>query len=257
MSQISLAESFAALHRPGAPLILYNAWDAGSARAIAKAGARAIATGSWSLAAAQGYADGQQIPLEFALQILARITASVDMPVTFDFEAGFAERRVNLATNTERVIAAGAVGVNFEDRHMGGAGLLPIGEQAERIGTLRHAAEATGVPLFINARTDVFSQGSKPADHPALMKEALARARAYAEAGANGLFVPGLVTAELIGALCEETILPVNIMQTGSAPDNATLARLSVARISHGPAPWITAMNRVTDAAQAALTIGN
>lgn len=253
MSQVSIAERFAALHRPGAPLILYNAWDAGSARAIAKAGARAIATGSWSLAAAQGYADGQEIPLEFALQILARIAASVDLPVTFDFETGYAETKVNLATNTERVIAAGAVGVNFEDRRIGGTGLLPAEEQADRIATLRHAAEATGVPLFINARTDVFFQGSKPLDHPALMGEALDRARIYASAGANGLFVPGLVTPELIGTLCAETLLPVNIMQTGKAPDNVTLAGLSVARISHGPMPWITAMDGVTEAAKAAL----
>ncbi|MCE8533828.1 isocitrate lyase/phosphoenolpyruvate mutase family protein [Ruegeria pomeroyi] len=255
MNQIALAQSFAAMHRPGQPLILYNAWDAGSARAIAKAGARAIATGSWSLAAAQGYADGQQMPLEFALQILARMTRSVELPVSFDFEAGFATRPGDLATNTERVIAAGAVGVNFEDRVIGEQGLLPLPEQVARLTTLRKAAEATGVPLFINARSDVFFQGSAPEDHPSLVQEALTRARAYGDAGADGLFLPGLVTPDLIGEICAATSLPVNIMQTGKAPEHARLAGLGVARISHGPAPWIMAMAELTRAAEAALTL--
>lgn len=255
MTQSDTARAFTELHRPGTPLILYNAWDAGSAKAIAKAGAPAIATGSWSLAHAQGFDDGEDMPLEFALHILARITTSVDLPVSFDFEAGYTDDLGTLATNAERVIAAGAVGVNFEDRVIGGAGLHPVQEQADRIATLRKAAQATGVPLFINARCDVFFQGAKPEAHADLMDEAIARAAAYAEAGADGLFVPGLITPELIGEFVQATALPVNIMQTGKAPDHRTLADLSVARISHGPAPYLTAMAGVTDAATTALSI--
>lgn len=252
MTQTDLARAFSALHVPGTPLILYNAWDAGSAKAVTKAGARAIATGSWSLAAAQGYGDGQQLPLEFALQILGRICASVNLPVTFDFEAGFASSPSELATNAERVLAAGAIGINFEDRYIGTPGLLPAKDQAERIATIRQIAEMTGVPLFINARTDVFFQGSAPTEHPALLDEALERAAIYAEAGANGLFVPGLITKDLIGQICEASPLPVNIMQIGTAPDSKTLSDLGVARISYGPSPYLAAMDTVTTAAKAA-----
>ncbi|SLN60259.1 Carboxyvinyl-carboxyphosphonate phosphorylmutase [Falsiruegeria litorea R37] len=255
MTQSDTARTFADLHRPGTPLILYNAWDAGSAKAIAKAGAPAIATGSWSLAHAQGFDDGQDMPLEFALHILARITTSVDLPVSFDFEAGYTDDLGTLATNMERVIAAGAVGVNFEDRVIGSAGLLAVSSQAERIATLRRAAQSTDVPIFINARCDIFFQGAKPEAHPELMAEAIERAQAYAQAGADGFFVPGLVTPELIGGICAATSLPVNIMQTGNAPDHQTLADLGVARISHGPAPYLTAMAGVTEAAKAALAL--
>lgn len=255
MTQSDTTRAFAELHRPGAPLILYNAWDAGSAKAIAKAGAPAIATGSWSLAHAQGFDDGQDMPLEFALNILARITAAVDLPVSFDFEAGYTDDLSTLATNMERVIAAGAVGVNFEDRVINGGGLLATKTQAQRISTLRAAAQSTSVPIFINARCDIFFQGAKPDDHPDLMAEAIKRAQAYAHAGADGLFVPGLVTPDLIGEIVQATSLPVNIMQTGKAPDHQTLADLGVARISYGPAPYLSAMATVTEAAQKALTM--
>lgn len=255
MTQSDTARVFANLHRPGHPLILYNAWDAGSAMAIAKAGAPAIATGSWSLAHAQGFGDGQEMPLEFALHILARITTSVDLPVSFDFEAGYSQDNGVLATNLERVIAAGAVGVNFEDRVIGGKGLLPVQAQAERIAVLRGAAKATGVTIFINARSDVFFQGSKADAHPDLMDEVIDRAKAYAQAGADGLFVPGLTTPDLIRDICSATSLPVNIMQTGKAPGHRTLADLGVARVSHGPAPYLAAMAGLTEAANVALTV--
>ncbi|MEX0318038.1 MAG: isocitrate lyase/phosphoenolpyruvate mutase family protein [Ruegeria sp.] len=255
MTQSYKARAFAALHQPGTPLIFYNAWDAGSAQAVAKAGAAAIATGSWSLARAQGYGDGEEIPLEFAVQILERIVASVELPVSFDFEAGYAQDPEALARNIEQVLAAGAVGVNFEDRVIGGTELRPVEAQAQRIATLRGVADTMGVPLFINARTDVFFQGSKPDDHAGLMDEAKSRAAAYADARADGIFVPGLVTPELIGDFCTDAALPVNIMQIGQAPAHATLAELGVARISHGPAPYLAAMSGVTDAARAALKV--
>lgn len=253
MTQSDLAQRFAALHQPGHPLILYNAWDAGSAQAIAKAGASAIATGSWSLAAAQGFEDGQDMPFAFALQILEQITKAVDLPVSFDFEAGFAEDLDSLAENISRALDTGAIGVNFEDRLIGKPGLRPIEDQAARIATLRRVAETKGIPLFINARTDVFFQGSKPEEHTELMPEAQSRARAYADAGANGIFVPGLITPELIGPFCADAPLPVNIMQIGSAPDHITLSKLGVARISYGPAPYLAAMKDITSAATAAL----
>jgi len=257
MTQSETAQAFAALHQPGNPLILYNAWDAGSARAIAKSGALAIATGSWSMAAAQGYRDGQELPFPFAMKILERITASVKLPVSFDFEAGYTEDPGELAENIDHLLTAGIVGVNFEDGLIGSSGLRPIEDQVRRIETLRAAADRRGVPLFINARTDVFFQGSKPEEHSALMPEALTRADAYAQAGARGIFVPGLITPELIGDFCATAALPVNVMQIGQAPDHSVLADLNVARISHGPLPYLTAMGEVTKSAAQALRTGN
>lgn len=237
---------FAALHVPGRPLVLFNAWDAGSARVVAEAGARAIATGSWSVAAAHGYADGEQMPLAEVWANLGRIVASVTIPVTLDFEAGYAEERAKLAANAVEVAARGAVGINFEDGLTAG-GLRDTSDQALRIAAIRAATK-----LFINARTDAFLQ-AKAATHDAAMLDAtLERARAYADAGADGLFVPGLVDEALIERACERSPLPVSVMMSPSAPSAARLAALGVARISHGPGPYRLAMQALADAARAA-----
>ena len=242
MSQADKARAFADLHRPGDPLLLYNIWDAGGAKAIAEAGAKAVATGSWSVAAAHGYPDGQAIPLDLVLTIVARIAVTVDLPVTLDFEGGYAEAPEELAANLGRVIEAGTVGVNFEDQVVGGAGLHPVAAQGERIAALRGAAEAAGLPFFLNARTDLFLKERDRAKHGDLVTEAIERAAAYAEAGASGFFVPGLVDPDLIGAVCEATALPVNVMMLDGAPPMEALASLGAARLSHGPGPYFTAM---------------
>lgn len=242
MSQADKARDFAARHVPGTPLLLYNVWDAGGAKAVAEAGAEAIATGSWSVAAAQGYADGQAIPLDLVLRIVSRIVATVPLPVTLDFEGGYAEAPEALAETLTGVLAAGVVGINFEDQVVGGSGLYPVEAQCARIAALRRAAEAAGLPLFINARTDLFLKERDRGRHDALMAEARARAEAYAAAGANGFFVPGLVAPALIGPLCDAVSLPVNVMVMEGAPSFAELAALGVARVSHGPGPYIRAM---------------
>ncbi len=240
--QAKRAEEFAALHVPGAPLVLYNIWDAGSAGAVAKAGAAALATGSWSVAAAQGYADGESIPLPFLLQIVERIVTSVELPLTVDFEGGYAVAPEALAENVSRLIAAGAIGINFEDQIVGGEGLHTMDVQAARIVAARAAAMAAGVPLFINARTDLFLKEKDAGRHGALVEEAVDRGLRYAEAGASGFFVPGLVTPDLIRAVCEGVGVPVNVMMKDGMGSSADLAGLGVARISYGPAPYFTAM---------------
>ncbi|RYD88515.1 MAG: isocitrate lyase/phosphoenolpyruvate mutase family protein, partial [Sphingomonadales bacterium] len=148
-------ETFAALHVPGAPLILYNAWDAGSAQAVAAAGARAIATGSWGVAKAYGFEDGEALPLELALANAARIVASVDLPVTIDFEGGYAEDAGGVGANMARLAETGAVGCNIEDRLAGNEGVYPVAVQAARIAA---AVKATPPGFFVNARTDLFIQ---------------------------------------------------------------------------------------------------
>ena len=139
MKQIEKAKHFAALHVKGAPILLYNAWDAGSAKAILDAGARAIATSSWAVAEAQGYRDGEVIPIGFAEQIVARIAATVDAPVTVDFEGGYSEDDNELADNISRLIDLGVIGVNFEDRVVKGSGLYSVDRQARRLGAIRRA----------------------------------------------------------------------------------------------------------------------
>ena len=237
---------------PGTPLVLYNAWDVGSARAVRDAGAKAIATGSWSVAAAQGFADGEAIPIERVLDNVSRIAAAVDVPVTLDFESGYARGGGELEDNIRRVIDAGAIGINFEDQWIGEDMLFPVAEQAQRIASVRRAADRAGIPLFINARTDLFLRSDPPghADH---VGEAIARAKAYAAAGASGLFVPGLRDETLIRRVCSEASLPVNVMFHPELPPLKRLGELGVARLSYGPRPYREAMAALTAAARAAI----
>ncbi len=249
MTQTEKARRFAQLHISGTPLVLYNAWDAGSAKAVVDAGAAAVATGSWSVAAAQGYADGENIPAGFVEQIVARITATVDVPVSIDFEGGYTDDDAALAQNVSRLLELGVVGINFEDRVVAGNGLHDIDRQARRIGAIRQAAERSNVPLFINARTDLFLAGT--ADPSDAMNDALDRGKAYAAAGASGFFVPGLKDDALIARICEDVPLPVNIMVMEGVSPTTRLAPLGVARVSYGPIPYIRAMNDLKAAAQA------
>ena len=243
-------ETFAALHRPGQPLILFNAWDAGSARVVAQAGAAAIATGSASVASAHGFADAQGLPIDLALANAERIVAAVDLPVTIDFEGGYAVEPDAIAANFARLAETGAVGANFEDQVVGGEGLHDVAAQATRI---RAAREATGAHFFLNARTDLFLK-AKPDRHGGLVEAALERAAAYAEAGASGLFVPGLADLDLLAQVCARSPLPVNFMAFPGAPDAKAVAAAGIARISHGPFPWKLTMQALREAAAAALS---
>ncbi len=244
-TQQEQAEAFAALHVKGRPLVLHNIWDAGSARAVAEAGAPAIATGSWAVAAAQGFADGEALPMADVLRCAEQIVGAVDVPVSVDFETGYATEPGRLARNVAALMHTGAVGMNLEDRVIGGKGLVTAGVQAARINAIRAMADAAGVAFFINARTDVFFGGSD-ADDAGKMTEVLARAAVYAEAGASGLFVPGLKDPDLIKRLCAATDLPVNVMRSMDGASVAALSDRGVARISHGPAHYLKAMQELT-----------
>ena len=241
MDQEEKAERFARLHVKGTPLLLYNAWDAGSARSVLEAGAKAVATSSWSVAAAQGYQDGEAIPIELAEKIVGRIAASVDAPVTVDFEGGYSEDDGELADNISRLIDLGVIGINFEDRVVKGSGLYSVDRQVRRLSAIREAAEQQRVELFVNARTDLFFEHGE--DAAQAVDEALERAKAYAAAGAAGFFIPGLTEDALIGQLCEAVTLPVNVMVMDGVPSNERLAKLGVARISYGPIPYISVMS--------------
>jgi 2-methylisocitrate lyase-like PEP mutase family enzyme len=247
------AETFAGLHVKGDPLILFNIWDAGTAKAVADAGAKAVGTGSWSVAAANGYTDGEQVPLDLVLTIAARIASAVDVPFTLDFEGGYAGETEALAANIAKVVGTGAVGINFEDQIVGGEGLYTIKQQTARIATARRAAAAAGISLFINARTDIFLKGD-PQHHADGLDEALERAESYADAGASGFFAPGLKDPGLIARLCDASPLPVNIMVMSDTPSNAEMAKLGVARISYGPGPYRNMIETLTAAARLAIS---
>lgn len=247
--QAERARLFRELHQPGNPVVLFNAWDAGSAKVIAETGAKAIATGSWSVAAAYGYEDGEKIPLPVALANLERIVSCVDLPVTFDLEAGYGD----IASALRQAVAAGAIGCNYEDGRIGQEGLHPIAEQSARIREARAAADSVLKGVFINARTDMFLHADPSTHSDAMVEEALLRADAYAQAGADGLFVPGLADPKKIARICKESPVPVNIMLRPGIAKLSDVAKLGVARISYGPFPYRLAMEALKRAAAEAM----
>jgi 2-methylisocitrate lyase-like PEP mutase family enzyme len=253
-NQTELAKAFAKLHIKGEPVIIFNVWDAGTAKAAQEIGVKAIATGSWAVAAANGFADGEKIPLDFVIANLQRITASVDLPVSLDFEGGYATEPEGHRENIRRVMDAGAIGVNFEDRIVEGEGLYSINKQSERIRALREAADEAGVPLFINARTDVVLPLDTATHTEAHLEEMIERVNAYADAGASGFFAPGLINPDFIGRLCKESPLPVNILIWPGLPPAKQLADLGVARISYGSGSYRTTMEVFKEAGRKALT---
>lgn len=232
------ALAFHALHKKGDPIILFNIWDPGSAKTVEAAGAKALATGSWPVAAAHGFPDGEKMPLELVMDNLRRITQAVDVPVSIDLEAGYGATPDAVACTVSQAITVGAIGFNLEDQIIGGEGLYDIKEQIVRVSAARKAADKIGPSVFLNSRTDIFLKAPLETHNDAMLAEAITRAKAYEQAGADGFFAPGLADEKLIGRLCEATSLPVNIIALPHMPDTKTLASLGVARISYGPVPY-------------------
>jgi methylisocitrate lyase len=250
--QTSKAEQFRALHIPGKPFVLFNIWDAGSAKAVAAGGAKAIATGSWSVANANGFADGERIPLALAIDNLRRIVGVTDLPVTIDLESGYGDASEVVGETIGLAIDAGAIGCNLEDSFPVNGKLRETVDQAGRIQRARQTADAANIRFFINARTDVFFQRPPEQHDGAMVAEAIERARAYAGAGADGLFAPGLSDITLIADLAEASPLPLNIMVGDSTPVVHALAEHGVSRVSYGPRPYLMAMKALEEAARAA-----
>lgn len=252
-SQTDKARYFEKLHVKGDPLIIFNVWDAGTAKAAAEIGAKAVATGSYAVALANGFADGETFPFDLVLANLRRIVGVVDVPVSLDFEGGYAREQERLAENIKKVIEAGAIGINFEDRIVAGEGIYCTEEQAARIRSVRVAANELGIRLFINARNDIFLSRDTSTHTEDHLNESIERAHAYAEAGASGFFAPALINPDFIGRLCEASPLPVNILVWPGAPSSRQLAALGVARISYGGGSYRTTMEAFRDAGRTAL----
>jgi 2-methylisocitrate lyase-like PEP mutase family enzyme len=241
-------DTFAALHVPGDPVVLYNIWDVGSARAVVSAGAKALATGSHPVADALGFPDGQGVPIELALDNAKRIAAAVDQPLTVDFEGAYSTDPEEGGANAARLAETGAVGCNFEDQVIGGEGVHPLELQVRRIAAI---GRAVGDRFFINARTDLFLKSQIYDD--ALVDEVIARGKAFADAGASGFFVPRLAEPAQIERVVREVPLPLNVIAFPGAPPKAEWARAGVARISHGPFPHRALMAVLTDMAHQAI----
>lgn len=246
------AELFQALHVPGKPVVLFNVWDAGSARAVVAAGAKAVATSSWSVANASGFSDGERVPLGLAIDNLRRIVGATDLAVTIDLESGYGDTLEAVGETVRRAIEAGAVGCNLEDSFPANGELRKPADQCARIRRARQTADAAKIRFFLNARTDLFFEKSADKHDSEMVAMAVERARAYADAGADGLFAPGLVNISLIGQLAKASGLPLNIMVDDSTPTLQVLAEHGVARVSYGPHPYLMAMKALEDAARAA-----
>jgi 2-methylisocitrate lyase-like PEP mutase family enzyme len=247
---MSKFDDFAKLHVAGDPVVLFNAWDPGSAAAVAKSGAKAIATGSASVSMANGFGDGQEVPLELALANAARIVQAVDLSVTVDFEGGYSDDAHGMTANGRRLAETGAIGCNFEDQVVGSDRIYPIAEQQERIAALR---EGVGASFFINARTDLFLKAKPERHDQALADEAIERGKAYADAGVNGFFIPGLANLSMVERICSAVGLPVNAMHVPNGPTRAEWASAGIARVSHGPFPFMAMQKWLTAEAEAAL----
>jgi 2-methylisocitrate lyase-like PEP mutase family enzyme len=216
-------------------LVLPNAWDAASAALIARAGAAAVATTSGGVSWSAGRPDGHGLGREEMAQLVSRITRAVDVPVTADIEGGYGPAPGDVAATVRAVVAAGAVGVNLEDSRAPGGPLFGTEDQVQRIAAARTAATGSQLPeLWINARTDVYLfRVGRPDGR---LDDVLSRAAAYADAGADSLFVPGLLDLETLGTLVKECPLPINVMAGAGAPTVAELVSVGVRRISVGTA---------------------
>lgn len=252
--QKSLIETFRALHQQGDPIVLFNIWDAGSATAVCNAGAKALATGSAPVAMAQGFADGEQMPLKLALANIERIIASVGIPVTMDLEGGYSVDSTIIENTVSKAVLTGIVGFNFEDQIVGGEGLYDINTQVSRLQAARNAADSVSEPPFLNARTDIFLKAKPDTHNDAMLNDAIERAQAYEQAGADGFFAPGLADVKLIERICKEVNLPVNIIALPHVPAKSVLVELGVSRISYGPVPYKQMMKSLSEKAAEAFS---
>ncbi len=226
------AEKLRALHHGSPILVLANVWDAVSARIVEESGATAIATTSAGIANMLGYADGQNIPAKEMLWMVQRIASSVCVPVTADLEAGYATTPADMAAITEGLLESGAVGLNLEDHHPHEEELVELSLQVEKIVAVLRTGKKYGVPLVVNARTDVFMPGIRKLAEP--LKEAIQRANAYRAAGADCIFVPGVTEMPVIRQLLAGSPGPLNVLATPTSPSAHELEAAGVRRVSIG-----------------------
>ena len=237
------------LHHNGKLLVLPNVWESLGAAMLEDIGYPAVATASGATAFSNGYHDGEKIPFNDLLNILQRIVNSVNVQVTADIESGYAGDNATLAENIRRVIGIGIAGINFEDSHHDEQKLIPIDEQCEKIFLIKKVSTEMGMPLFINARTDVYIKRNNLSDEEKL-SQTLLRGKAYKDAGANGLYPIFLKDKNAISTIIKEVDLPVNILLLPGIPNFNELKEIGVARLSLGPGFLKVAINAMKNVAE-------
>jgi 2-methylisocitrate lyase-like PEP mutase family enzyme len=249
LSQAEKAQKLLALHQGPRILVLPNAWDVASARIFEDAGFPALATTSSGIANSLGYPDGQRISRAEMLEVVERIAQAVSVPVTADMEAGYGTTIEAMVETARGVIEAGAVGLNFEDAVGEGSGkLFEIPKQKEKIAAIVEAGKKMGVPLLVNARTDVYLENiGAPSERFDLAVE---RLKAYRDAGASSLFAPGVTDLEIIGKLARAVRGPLNILASKGAPPIHELEKVGVARVTVGGGPMRATMGLVSHIAK-------
>ncbi len=223
MNQLS---EFLQLHQNPKPLLLGNVWDAHSAKLAEKAGFKALGTSSHAIAFSMGYADGEEISFEELFFVIERIKKAVNIPVSVDFESGYADEPEEVARNVKKLVETGIVGINLEDgKVVEGKRQLDDAEKlAEKIKAIKSKTE-----IFINARADTFTT-----KHPDALKESIRRANLYASAGSDGVFVPLIESESDLKSFLSEVKIPLNVFTTPQLPNYEKLAEMGVKRISHG-----------------------
>ncbi|MBH0052921.1 MULTISPECIES: isocitrate lyase/phosphoenolpyruvate mutase family protein [unclassified Salinibacterium] len=251
-SPAARAELLRSLHIPGTPLIVSNVWDAITARVVAEApGVRALATASHAVSFARGVSDGEGLTVDQAIEAASIICTAVEIPVSVDFEKGYSPDADGVQVNVERLIAAGAAGLNIEDSSgPAKAPLFDLDHAAARVAAARAAGDATGVPIAINARVDVLAGGGE-------WDDMVARANTYLAAGADCIFVLGLTNEQMVAQAIAQIDGPISVIGgTGYVPLK-TLAELGVARVSFGPRTLGLTLSHLQQAATQLTALGD
>jgi len=244
--RIEKAELFRRQHLSKKLLILPNCWDALSARLLETIGFPSVATASVATALINGYADGEKIPFITLLKLIGEITAAVNVPVTVDLERGYATSLEELSENIKAMIDLGVVGLNIEDSLEGGKGLTDISEQCRKIETIKTTAIQCGVPIVINARTDIFLQNITDQE---VTQEAIARIKAFQNAGADCAYPIFISSYETIEVLVKETNMPLNVLLLKAVSDLKRLEEIGVSRVSVGPGLIKVALTKMKESA--------
>jgi 2-methylisocitrate lyase-like PEP mutase family enzyme len=248
------AEAFRALHRRRRPLILPNAWDVASARVFEDAGFPAVATSSAGVMVSHGYPDGEEMPRRQYVAAVGRIAQALSVPLSADIVSGYGETPRSVVATVRAVLAVGAIGINLEDLRAGGRGLYPLADQVAKMKAIRSAGESLGIPLVINARTDALRHA--PGDDRARYREAVRRASAYRDAGADCVYPMGLTQRDAIASFVEALACPVNVMVRAGLPPVSQLEKLGVKRVSFGPSASYAALGLLRRASEEIQTRG-
>ncbi len=253
-SQKERAEDFRALHHGKRILVLPNAWDVPSARVFEDAGFPAVATSSAGMLVSLGYPDGEVINRQEFVSAVGRIARVLSVPLSADIVAGFGKTSKEVLATVKAILKAGAIGVNIEDFIHATKKLYAVERQIENVKAIRKLGETLGVPVVINARTDAlrFAEGTEEAQ----FKEAIRRATAYRDAGADCVYPMGLIDAASIARFVKALDFPINVMVRKGLPPVGELERLGVARVSFGPSPSYAAMGLLKRAAKEVLEKG-